>query len=130
MQFLTTCLLSLISYDIYFFPVRWEYSFSHNTLKNQMALLHNYNIQKRSYIIVPILAILSIFIIYYLSILSILSIIFLIAFKISTSDNFKNTKTFSCIGEIMRSSLPIVFRTKALFFSFKSTVTCKIVLMS
>ena len=115
MQFLTTCLLSLISYDICFFPVRWEYSFSHNTLKNQMALLHNYNIQKRSYIIVPILAILSIFIIYYLSALSILSIIFLFAFKISTSDNFKNTKTFSCIGEIMRSSLPIVFRTKALF---------------
>lgn len=115
MQFLTTCLLSLISYDICFFPVRWEYSFSHNTLKNQMALLHNYNIQKRSYIIVPILAILSIFIIYYLSILSILSIIFLIAFKISTSDNFKNTKTFSCIREIMRSSLPIVFRTKVLF---------------
>ena len=115
MQFLTTCLLSLISYDICFFPVWWEYSFSHNTLKNQMALLHNYNIQKRSYIIVPILAMLSIFIIYYLSILSILSIIFLIAFKISTSDNFKNTKTFSCIGEIMRSSLPIVFRTKALF---------------
>ena len=115
MQFLTTYLLSLLSYDICFFPVRWEYSFSHNTLKNQMALLHNCNIQKRSYIIVPILAILSIFIIYYLSTLSILSIIFLFAFKISTSDNFKNTKTFSCIGEIMRSSLPIVFRTKALF---------------
>ena len=115
MQFLTTCLLSLLSYDICFFPVRWEYSFSQNTLKNQMALLHNYNIQKRSYIIVPILAILSIFIIYYLSALSILSIIFLFAFKISTSDNFKNTKTFSCIGEIMRSSLPIVFKTKTLF---------------